>query len=182
MFSCASRSFTADLCALARVTITSYPSVSCHVKQDVLNLDGQGTHGLELAAVKSSDGRGEKQKFWGRRKKLTLSSSESSDEEEGLRHGGGREANGGAGSDAPADFCTTRMGGHGDMEVGISTFLGEGAFEMIEELTLSRAECTGLKNEIQRLQKRVENESARSEALQAKIMDEFSQVSFSGNV
>jgi chaperonin cofactor prefoldin len=53
---------------------------------------------------------------------------------------------------------------------------------MIEELTLSRAECMELKNEIQRLQKRMENESARSEALQAKITDAFSQVSLSENV
>lgn len=67
-------------------------------------------------------------------------------------------------------------GGRQDIGAGMSTFLGEGAFEMIEELTLSRAENEGLKKEIQRLQKCVEDESARAEALHSKTLDSTSQV------
>jgi hypothetical protein len=139
------------------------------------------------AQERSNNGGGEGQAYWGRRKKLTLSSSESSDEGEESVHyrsnsGGGRLTNG-CGDDVEED--SQPLGGRdgqGDICAGFSTFLGEGAFEMIEELTLSRAENEELKIEIEELTRRVKSESARVEMLEAQLKDVAAQVKECGGV
>lgn len=146
--------------------------------QGFLNANSQDTRGVELAAQESGDARGVERKFWGRRKKLTLSSSESSDDGEGVRNRDRSFSNGGVAQDNGGAGFAAGIVGRQDTGAGMSTFLGEGAFEMIEELTLSRAENESLKKEIHRLEKCVEDESARAEALHAKALDSISQVFF----